>query len=510
MDLINKYSQTLFNKIRNRFSNISMIDDKGASTLSDREARIFNMLFIKQDPETMVTLSIMEPAELKIYFNRNMIKKFNEYNKQQWFEFLGELRRFTVNRQLGYDLLDLEKSGLSKRDITAMIKSNKDKVTESRFSRLSGSRRTSYQVLERHKIKVLHGKVINDDIHGSRSRNIKALFIENNLGECYKFPFVNLNGVRAMARHMEEGGNWSDQLGHHIIEMTNNLCTIKSFVREVRKQKMVNENMLPVLQQLREKQLSYKRDLYLLSGSKGYHSYKQNLSETYVEPVSSIASHFTSINPAIEQYLPSIEKILGEKQSNSILDEVVAEQVNWIKSITRQIFEAPVTPAPAVDATKNATPANNAAGSKNLTLPPGLLSILKPPSGVPGKKMELTPNVLNALGLTNPQAAWLKMPNAQKEKLVAAAIKGAMPMPVVIYYADSKQYAVDDADKDILILLAANFPKVQVWVVDPKFAGKLKNAIGKFASGFTSGQGKTAAFLNALQNPGGAMGIPTK
>ena len=42
------------------------------------------------------------------------------------------------------------------------------------------------------------------------------------------------------------------------------------------------------------------------------------------------------------------------------------------------------------------------------------------------------------------------------------------------------------------------------------FRSKLKNAIGKFASGFTSGQGKTAAFLNALQNPGGAMGIPTK
>jgi len=330
MDLIEKYAETLYNKIRNRFSQIAMIDGKNNNTNSEKEARVFNFAFLKGNDDTMVTLSLLEPERLKIYFDRNMVQNFSEYDKNQWYDLLEELRRYTVTRPLKYDVRDLDKPGLSRRDIQSMIQSSKEKVDESRFSRLHGSRRTSYQMLERHKIKVLHGKIINDDIHGSRSRNIKALFIENNLGERIKFPFVNLSGVRAMARHLEEGGHWGDQMGNHILEITNNLCTIKNFVREVKRHKLVGESMLPVLQQLREKQLEYKRNLYLLSGSKGYHSYQQNLTETYIEPVESLAGHFSNINPSIEKYLPSIEKILGEKQIEGLTDVLVAECVDWI------------------------------------------------------------------------------------------------------------------------------------------------------------------------------------
>jgi len=324
------FSNELYKKIRNRFSSIEMVDDKDKITLDSKSARIFNMPYVSEDPTTIVTLSLMKPSALQIWFDRNMVKNFDDETKTGWFEFLQSLRKFTVTRSLSFDLLDIDRPGLTTKDIKSLItthKATKADIQESKFTPMFGSKRSSYQKLEHVKIKVRHGKVINDDIHGARSRNIKALYIENNQNERFKFPFVNLAGVRAMARHMEEGGNWNDHIGQHIISLTENLVNIKNFARAVRKDKLMAENTLPLFQKLRECQINYRRKLHLMSGSHGYHSYKQNLAETYVEPVESVINYFPNITPAVEACIPSIERILGERQVESMLDEAVAATI---------------------------------------------------------------------------------------------------------------------------------------------------------------------------------------
>ena len=57
------------------------------------------------------------------------------------------------------------------------------------MSPMSGSSRSSYQ-LHDNKVKLIvrHTKPIDEEVRGSRSRHIKALFIENGAGERFQYP----------------------------------------------------------------------------------------------------------------------------------------------------------------------------------------------------------------------------------------------------------------------------------------------------------------------------------
>lgn len=343
MKLNNKHCEDLYNKIRNRFEKITMVDENGSLTLVPRDAKIFNMLFMPKNKDSMVTLSMMEPTELKIYFNRQLTNEFGGADKDRWFKFVNELRAYTIPRQLGFDLIDLDTAGLTVTDIKSLIQDrrSKEKMAESKFSRLEGSTRSSYQMLERVKIKVRHKGIVKDDIHGARSRNISSIFIENNQGERFRFPYPLLNGARAMARHIEEGGMWSDRVGQRILEVSDSLSTIRSFVREARKKKAFSEKSVPLLKMLKERHSELRKDLKLMNGSRGYKFYVSNLAETYYEPMPSITNYFTSIPEGIEQYLPKLEKILSEKSIDNAVDRTVAECITFINNITEAVASPP-------------------------------------------------------------------------------------------------------------------------------------------------------------------------
>ena len=98
-------------------------------------------------------------------------------------------------------------------------------VSEASLSRMSGSKKTSYQTLESVKIILRHRKPVSEEVRGSRSRQIQAIFLEQ-AGERFRFPQNHLAGARAMARHMYEGGNMQDTLGEYIIESVSNVIKL--------------------------------------------------------------------------------------------------------------------------------------------------------------------------------------------------------------------------------------------------------------------------------------------
>ena len=64
-------------------------------------------------------------------------------------------------------------------------------VMEASLGKLSGSTKTSYQPLENVKIVLKHKKAIDEEIRGSRSRNIHSIFIQRG-EERFKLPENNL------------------------------------------------------------------------------------------------------------------------------------------------------------------------------------------------------------------------------------------------------------------------------------------------------------------------------
>ena len=84
----------------------------------------------------------------------------------------------------------------------------------------TGSVKTSYQQTEGAKLIIRHNKPVNEEIRGSRSRNIQALFIENAQGERFRYPQIHLAGARTMTQHVAEGGTPYDEVGQKIIGLS--------------------------------------------------------------------------------------------------------------------------------------------------------------------------------------------------------------------------------------------------------------------------------------------------
>ena len=114
------------------------------------------------------------------------------------------------------------------------------KLDEASLGKMYGSMKTSYQPLDSVKIIVRHGKAVNEEVRGARSRQISKLFIQR-ADERFALPHKSLAGARAMARHVYNGGEVHDSVGASINEMVNNIDHLSKFTRYVENKGLVNE-----------------------------------------------------------------------------------------------------------------------------------------------------------------------------------------------------------------------------------------------------------------------------
>lgn len=105
-----------------------------------------------------------------------------------------------------------------------------------------GTSRSSYLKLENAKMIVRHTAKVNEDVIGSRSRNIDQIFIENSIGERMLFPENNLGSARAMTQHISQGGDFADAVGKQILRMASDYSSLATCARTV----YGNRSSLPV------------------------------------------------------------------------------------------------------------------------------------------------------------------------------------------------------------------------------------------------------------------------
>jgi hypothetical protein len=98
-----------------------------------------------------------------------------------------------------------------------------------------GSTRTSYHPTVTAKVVLRHTKPVAEDRPGSRSRNIKQIYIDNNQGERFKFEAPYLTGARAMARHVSDGGNPYDERGRTISDMAMERQNLRKMISYAKK-----------------------------------------------------------------------------------------------------------------------------------------------------------------------------------------------------------------------------------------------------------------------------------
>jgi len=222
-----------------------------------------------------------------------------------------------------------------------------DEAVMESFSKMFGSVKTSQQTLENVRILVRHKTPIDENVRGSRSRHISAIFLECN-GERMRFQHNYLPGARAMAQHMAHGGTMSDKVGAYISESTGQLLKLQSFNRYVTTNKLINEDSSSIIETIKENIQTLRTELKKLIGSKTYETVKARLETFEREPLaeddtSQLKDLFTirRFDEKFEEVLPIVKQLVQEKDTFHKRIEEAAAGIVMLRreAITTPIFE---------------------------------------------------------------------------------------------------------------------------------------------------------------------------
>ncbi len=107
------------------------------------------------------------------------------------------------------------------------------------YKKMEGSTKSSYLKLPNAKMIVRHNDSVDESKIGARGRNIKKIMIENKKEERFLMPTSNLKAGKAMLRHIDNDGSWSDTKGTMICELSKEQHSLKTVLEYIRDNKKI-------------------------------------------------------------------------------------------------------------------------------------------------------------------------------------------------------------------------------------------------------------------------------
>jgi len=303
-------AEKLYNILGTKFDNtdIKTLTSTGKETREMEEIKMFSFDFL-MDGKNYGPVVILISAEdnLEVYYGDNTSRSLERNAKKKWENLIEHLSTFARGNRLGFSLkhtTDLKYDLSNIADITESFKN----IFESYY----GTSKTSYNKQGKAKIIIKHSRKLGEE--EKRFRNISQLFIENADGERFKLPFKKLAGARAMARHVQEGGNPYDLFGVHICEMVKDINTLGGFVRRS-KMFEADEETSGLVETGRTHYASLRKGLKQIAGKRGYHTFKESWKPEEItaldEDTDAIRSKFLDrkINSKIEEAIPLLARL---------------------------------------------------------------------------------------------------------------------------------------------------------------------------------------------------------
>jgi hypothetical protein len=342
MDATNNIATDLFYKIRSRFKGLKLGDSGGAITINPEDARFFDFDYMEGETAIgHVSISLAEQNSLKVYFSTGITESMDGGQKDNWYGFLKELRTFAKRRLMAFDTRDIAKDNLDQRDYEFLSQHNQPKdqsstvvkpVGESIMSEsaLYGSKTVSYQKLMDTRLIIKHNQAVMDDAApGARSRNISGLFVENQDGERFKYPFIHLAGARAMQRHVANGGVPYDDIGKSIVTMSEEIAQLKSFGNYVVRNDLMNSDTNNVVERSAEQLNRLREQIKAMSKQSHYEQYRESFqAQTQEEVPQEFVEEFTekftvrNFKEDIKNVFPVLYRLM--KESDIGYDDIVA------------------------------------------------------------------------------------------------------------------------------------------------------------------------------------------
>ena len=300
---LEKISQELFDKLRSRFDNISLGDESAKHTSDPEQARFFNFDYEDDNGKYgNVTIGLQDGESLKVFFGKNISQDMMDDSKNEWYDFLRNLRYFARRNLLTFDTRDISRSALNIKDIKQASKADGtySSMEITKESRLYGTSKTSFENVGSARIRIIHNENINPEVRGSRSRGIKAIYVENNQGERFKLQHNKLSGARAMARHIAEGGQPYDEVGHAINSMVTEMNELGRFVRVMKRRTFEDTTTVTMVEAAAQYYNNIHHKLNLMSGRRAYQTFVENF-EPEVEQLDEV-----DVNELKEKFVKKI------------------------------------------------------------------------------------------------------------------------------------------------------------------------------------------------------------
>ncbi len=266
-------AEKIFNQLRGKGFMVKSFNKTGDLVTNPQEATRFACA----EPNILVRLDLNKESiglsVSKDYDDDDLRKSLKELAQDNLLSF--DFRVFNKKIEPKGEKIDIAKKAEKKMA---------DVIGEASLGRMTGSSKTSYQPLENVKVVVRHKKAVNEEIRGSRSRNIHSIFVQRG-EERFKMAENNLQMARAMARHLYSGGEVHDQIGESITKMAKDYRQLREFVSYVQKNKVINEGNQEIFELAVERVNEIRNTFKRLSGVKSYVTAVESLNEAPGSPV---------------------------------------------------------------------------------------------------------------------------------------------------------------------------------------------------------------------------------
>lgn len=250
MSLFDNLAKECFQILKGSGKRLTLYNEKGEQVFDPELAR----RMFDQDDKMMVSIS-EDGLDSQVNMYLSNVTDLNTLAVT-----IDTLRTVATRYNVLFNVRNYGKE-LSPRDFAHQVK--KDEISEGKeMATMYGSTKSSYQVIGSAKLIIRHNDAVNENMIGGRSRNIKAIFVETKEGERFKFPYVHLDGARAMARHISEGGSLLDRVGKHIVRLSEEYSALSFLTTATyKKRSSLNETAINLRNEVRSRMQEIRTEL---------------------------------------------------------------------------------------------------------------------------------------------------------------------------------------------------------------------------------------------------------
>lgn len=263
---------------------MKMYDEHGNRTIDPTEATRFFVKISSSDPTVgsfTILCALRDEGQLS-HVDIKTPEFSNDADFNKVYKLITSIRKNIGDIEgVKVNWYDFDRSIDPREEAMNNIKESKD------IGKVFGTTKSSFQKIGNSRVIIRHTDVVNEEKHGARTRHIRAIFVENSLGERFSYPQPHLTGARAFARHISNGGTNHDDIATGIYSLSEDYFSLRRAGNFLKKSNCNHEWITSI----RESMRSINRKLKSMHGPKGYSAISEELrqlgtvDETTVETV---------------------------------------------------------------------------------------------------------------------------------------------------------------------------------------------------------------------------------